>query len=72
MKLTAVILITFLALVGNASLSEKYSQFKAYGLEYGKKYETRAVEFYRFGIYLKNLLVIEALNLNPDDSALYG
>lgn len=72
MKIAAVILLTLLALVANASLTEKYRQFKAYGVQYGKKYETKAVEFYRFGIYLKNLLVIETLNLNPDDSALYG
>ena len=67
-----VVILVILLTLSQASLHEKYNDFRAYAQEYGKKYETKAVEFYRFAIYLKNLAVIEALNANPLDSALYG
>jgi hypothetical protein len=58
--------------VSQAFVIGRLEQFRSYAEQYGKRYESKAVELYRFGIYLKNLAIIEALNNNPEDSALYG
>ena len=72
MKNIVIAILALLLVAANSSLTQKYQQFRSYAREYNKKYETKTLEFYRFAVYLKNLVVIEALNLNPEDSALYG
>ena len=72
MRVILLITIALIIFGSEASLTQKYQQFRSYAREYNKKYETKTLEFYRFAVYLKNLVVIEALNLNPEDSALYG
>lgn len=66
------IILLALFLVTNSSLFESYNQFKAYSLEYGKKYESKAIELYRFAVYLRNMITIRKLNNNPLDNAVYG
>lgn len=61
-----------LFLLATPSFSSLYEQFQIYAHNYNKHYESKAVEFYRFAVYFKNMLIIEALNSNPEDSALYG
>lgn len=46
-----------------SNLLEKFSEFKNYMKEYDKRYANRAVELYRFFIYLDNLQVIAQLNI---------
>lgn len=72
MKLTIFLVSAFILVFTHASLSSRYNQFKTYAAEYEKRYESKAVEFYRFAIYLKNMITIEAMNANPEDHALYG
>lgn len=73
MKYQYILLVLALTLaLSSASLANVYKSFKTYAQEYNKRYHSKAVEFYRFAIYLKNLAEIEVLNANPDDNALYG
>lgn len=73
MRTVALLLCLFLCLsLGAGSLSEKYQQFRAYAAEFNKRYQSKAVEYYRFAIYLKNLAEIALLNADPEDNAIYG
>lgn len=58
--------------LSTSTLIDQYRSFTSYAREYSKRYESKVVEYYRFAIYLKNMIEIEALNANPEDNAIYG
>ena len=53
-------------------LSAKFDEFQRYAKEYNKRYDSYAIELYRFAIYLKNLVEIEELNILDEGTAIYG
>ena len=63
--ITIVIVFTLLISLTTTNLIDRYQQFKKYAQEYNKRYESKAIEFYRFAIYLKNLAEIAELNADP-------
>jgi|JI9StandDraft_1071089.scaffolds.fasta_scaffold254483_1 hypothetical protein len=67
-----IVFLSLLFLLTTASFSSLYSQFENYAQSYSKKYDSKAEELYRFAVYFKNKLIIEALNANPEDDAVYG
>lgn len=72
MKIVLVVAVALMCVLAKASLGDRYDSFRAYAKEYEKRYESKAVEFYRFATYLKNMLMIEVMNANPLDDAVYG
>ncbi len=64
--------LSLLATLSESNLFERYQKFQKYAIQHGKHYESRAEEFYRFAIYLKNWIEIDSLNADPEDNAIYG
>lgn len=54
------------------SLLGEYQRFREYAREYNKHYGSQAVELFRFGVYLSNLIDIERLNMEEQGTAVYG
>lgn len=74
MKTLAFLVFAAVLVLGTTAwpLSAKFDQFHRYAKEYNKKYDSYAIELYRFAIYLKNLVEIEELNILDEGTAVYG